>query len=252
MMGVKKRMAKHLPGRGPTRSSVRSAIALVFLAFVVGCSSDSSTRPGDVAPLDLQLVFGDDDDPRTYSVGRVQIRGSFADGSEIPAQIFEIDRETGRFDLDVSMRAGSGYTLLVEPLGSALLPNGGKTLSGVALQAVVRNLDIVAEQVTTVTAELRPFIPDDLSLVVVSDVLELHWRPMAIAETHRVKLIQINSANGELSDRFVDLPEDARGSVPVHPLLGELPVIGFQLQSKNEFAESAFSDTLFVGGAAAH
>ena len=215
-------------------------LGLTACAFLfAGCGSESLTRSGS-AQLRLELIANRQDDPRTYSIGRVQLRALDAQESLIAAQIFPIDRSSGRFDLDFAVPAGDGLTLLIEPLGSGVLPDGNRTESGVALQAVVRPITVVAGEILEVSAALEPFIPDSLAFVLVSGHVELQWKAMAIASSHRVRVIEIEN-DGRVS-RLVRVDGDR---VPIEAIQSHRILDGFQVQSVNTFAESAFSDTLF-------
>src|SRR5690606_20360413 len=157
---------------------------LVCAILFGGCGSDSPTRSGP-ARLHLELKASRQDDPRTYSVGRVQLRALDAEETLIAAQIFPIDRSTGRFDLDFAVPAGDRLTRAMEPSGSGTLPDRKRTVYGVALQAVVRPLTVVAGEVREVTAHLEPFIPDSLAFSLVDGHVELRWKAMPIASSHR-------------------------------------------------------------------
>lgn len=240
--------------RGPSRDETRSlesstrrggaitvAIfpAILTLGLSIGCGSDppSAFSP---ARMQLELSAGGIDDPRTYSVGRIQLRALDAQNTPLAAEIFPINRQSGRFDLDFSIPAGEGLTLLVEPLGSGILPDGNRTESGVALQGVVRPITVVANEILEVSTTLEPFIPDSLQFVLVSGSVDLRWKAMPIAASHRVKVIELE--NGARVSRLVSV---AGNRVWIEDLQSHRVLDGFQVQSVNRFAESAFSDTLF-------
>jgi hypothetical protein len=231
------------------------AVAAVLLAGVIalsGCSDGTTGPSGGSASVRLSLRNAGIDDLRTYSVGRVQLRALDTDDEVVSAQIFDVDRATGLFLLDFVVPAGPDQTLLVEPLGSAVLLDGGKTNSGVALQAIVEGLDVIPDEVVEVEAILQPFIPDSVFVGSRGEELELFWSPMALAESHRVRVIEEDLEGDTLIARVVDVARDEHwGSV----LLDRLrvsgapgPFVGFQVQSINRFAESAFSDTAFYFG----
>lgn len=227
-------------------------IAALGSVLIASCGTDPVGTGPESAPLRLFLQAGESEDPRTYSVGRVQLRALDMDDAVLDAQIFEIDRATGIFDLRFELTAGPDRTLLIEPLGSAVLPDGERTNSGVALQAVVEGLDVAPDVPLEVTAILEPFIPDSVSVTLRGKEPGLLWKPMAIATSHRVRVIEQDAAGDSLflSSRLVDLAaEDAWGSVSLDRLRSSerpLPFVGFQVQSVNRFAESAFSDTAFA------
>lgn len=226
--------------RRPRSVLLRRPAALLACVFLfAGCGSDSPTR-ADPAQLRLELTANRQDDPRTYSIGRVQLRALDAEESLIAAQIFPIDRASGRFDLDFDVPAGDDLTLLIEPLGSGVLPDGNRTESGVALQAVVRPITVVAGEILEVSANLEPFIPDSLAFVLVGGHVELQWKAMAIATSHRVRVIEI-----EQDTRVARLVRVDGNRVPIEAIQSHRVLDGFQVQSVNAFAESAFSDTLF-------
>ena len=231
---------------------LRAVLLLLGATFLSSCS-DGTTRPsgtgnGD-ALLHLSLRSSSLDDPRVFSIGRVQLRALDMDDEVVRAEIFPIDRATGLFVLDFTVPAGPDRTLLVEPLGSAVLPDGGKTNSGVALQAIVEGLDVLADELVEVEAILEPFIPDSVFVGSRGEELELFWKPMTIAESHRVRVIEQDLEGDSLVARLVEVPRDEHwGSVLLDRLRsGESPgpFVGFQVQSINRFAESAFSDTAF-------
>lgn len=233
---------------------VRWIALSLALSLSVGCGSDSTKPSSDGPALRLSLTTAQRDDPRTYSVGRVQLRVLDQDDLLLNSEIFEVSRETGLFSLDFTVPAGPNRTLLVEPLGSAVLPMG-KTNSGVALQAIVRELDVDPDETIEVTAALEPFIPDSVFVGSRGEELELFWSPMEIAESHRVRVIEEDLAGDSLVARLVDVPRDDHwGSVLIDRLRSSEapgPFFGFQVQSINEFAESAFSDTAMYPGVVA-
>ncbi|MEZ4649499.1 MAG: hypothetical protein R3E97_12095 [Candidatus Eisenbacteria bacterium] len=227
--------------------SFRLVVASIVLLVAIGCGTDS-TKPSVEAPsLRLSLTSTEREDPRTYSVGRVQLRVFDEEDVLLNSDIFEVSRETGLFAIDFTVPAGPNRTLLVEPLGSAVLPDGGKTNSGVALQAIVPGLDVLPDELVEVDAVLEPFIPDSVFVGSRGEELELFWTPMEIAESHRVRVIEEDLAGDSLIARLVDVPRDDHwGSVLIDRLRSSDapgPFVGFQVQSINEFAESAFSDT---------
>ena len=226
---------------------------LTLVMWSAGCSDGTTLPVGDgSASLQLSLRSSEREDLRTYSVGRVQLRALDSDGEVLNDQIFEIDRATGLFLLDFTVPAGPDRTLLVEPLGSAVLLDGRRTNSGVALQALVERVDILPDDVVEVEAILEPFIPDSVFVSSRGEELELFWTPMTIAESHRVRVIELDQLGDSLVSRLVDVPSDALwGSVLLDRLRSEDrpgPFVGFQVQSINRFAESAFSDTAFYSG----
>jgi len=231
------------------KTMMRSGISVLFVAFLIslsGCSRSTEPVPSisdGTAPIALRLTMAEGRDDRTYSVGRVQIRGVRQDGSQIVPQIFEVDRATGVIDLEVRMLVGDDYTMLVEPLGSAILPNGGKTNSGIALQAVMGPFDVEADSELEMNAVLEPFIPD--GLFIASHGNDLSWTPMSIATGHRVKVLERAVGSDDLSDRIVDFPDLTQGVIDLFLLDNGVPIVGYQVQSTNQFGESAFSDTLF-------
>jgi hypothetical protein len=228
---------------GPVRHAGASTLlifpAILTLGLSIGCGSNlpSASSP---ARIQLELSAAGLDDPRTYSVGRIQLRALDAQNTPLAAEIFPIDRQSGRFELDFSIPAGEGLTLLVEPLGSGILPDGNRTESGVALQGIARPITVVANEILEISTALEPFIPDSLQFVLVSGSVDLRWKAMRIAASHRVKVIEIES--GARVSRLVSV---VGNRVWVEDLQSHRVLEGFQVQSVNRFADSAFSDTLF-------
>lgn len=232
------------------RAILRRFMLGSLAVLVAGCSESPSPR---VSGVTLRVVAGGFEDDRVYGVGRVQFRSFDAEGFEagsppLSSEIVAVSRETGRFDVTLSIPAGTGRRILVEPLGSGILPNGGKTESGVALQGASRVFDLpAAGMVDLGDVVLFPYIPDDLRLEFVGTQDPfLAWRPMPPAATHTIRVIEYDESVNELVER--EVPWDGPPRAPLSELSSGKLLFGLQVRSENRFASSAYSDTLFTEG----
>lgn len=228
-------------------SSAGFPLLLALVLPLVACSRSTGPERPDGGSLRLRFEPSQFVDDRTYSVGRVSLRAIDADDKDLAAQIFPVDRATGVIDVAFTIPAGSDLRVLVEPLGSGILPSGDRTESGVALQGVSAPFAMEAGGSAEVSVVLDPYIPDVLAVESTAGSPFLTWRAMPPAESHVVRVHERPTAGGEASIRDVAVPEGAQ--IRVSDLLAAgFTAFGFQVRSENRFSPGAFSDTLFVEG----
>lgn len=224
---------------------MKKILGILFIAAFWSCSS--STSPGsDSAPLSLTLNPAQDDG-RVYGVGRVQMRAFDENLTLLAFEIIPVERDVSQFEVDFNVPAGPGRILVVEPLGSAVLPAGGKTESGVALQAVSEPVDVAAGEILELEVDLTPFIPNNVRFAFSNqqDVL-LNWDAMPKTESHEIRVFELDSTTEAERERVVAV--GATPSVRVLDLFEEgFSPRAFQVRSVNRFSTSAYSDTLFAG-----
>lgn len=219
----------------------------LLVPIFTGCErAPSSAEPPAVVALRLRPSSLQDD--RTYSVGRVQFRTIDAEDQVLSSEIVFIDRTTGFFDATVAVPAGSGHRLIVEALGSALLPGGGRTETGVALFGLSGPLQIVAGETIEVSVPLDPFIPHNLRVSREQDGNYLVWDIMPDAITHELRVLIYDAAHPSpsqpASSTLQAVPAGAR--VRLLPMPEWVTRVGVQLRSVGALAVSSFSDTLFT------
>lgn len=218
------------------------AQAVLCLLLALGAGCQRSTEPPAGAAVALKLRPPAAGDPRTYSVGRVQLRALDAEDRVLAQVIEPINRATGVIDLDFVVPAGDDRRILVEPLGSGILPDGSRTESAIALQGITGLLNVPATGSIEVEAELVPFIPDSLRFATNGSSFFLRWKAMPIAQAHDVRIIR--ETGGVFSATIVRV--GAFPAVPLAALGTGASLRGYQVRSVNRFAVSAFSDTLFL------
>lgn len=219
----------------------------LLLPFIGGCErTPSAADPPAVVALRLRPSSLPDD--RTYSVGRVQFRTIDAENQVLSSEIVFIDRTTGFFDATIAVPAGSGHRLIVEALGSALLPGGGRTETGVALFGLSGPLQIVAGETIEVSVPLDPFIPHNLRVSREQDGNYLVWDVMPAAIEHELRVLVYDAAHPNpsqpASSTLQPVPAGAR--VRLLPMPEWVTRVGVQLRSVGALAVSSFSDTLFT------
>jgi len=217
------------------------APALILLAFLAGCERGHGPSVPAEASLSLRLSMAGDD-RRVFSVGSVQLRAFDLNFGPHAFLVAPADRETGRFDVDFDVPAGE-LRILVEPRGSALLPDGGKTESGVAMQALSDPILVKVGEVTDLELALVPFIPDSLRIAQTPKRVLLVWKAMPPAESHTLRAI------GETGETLVPV-EEGQDFYYLDDVKGIGTIRAVQVRSENRFSSSAFSDTLFlrIGG----
>jgi len=218
------------------------AFGVLFLLLALGAGCQRSTDPPAGAAVALKLRPPAAGDPRTYSVGRVQLRALDAEDRVLAQVIEPVNRATGVIDLDFVVPAGDDRRILVEPLGSGILPDGSRTESAIALQAITGLLNVPATGSIEIEADLVPFIPDSLRFAVSGNTFFLRWKAMPIAQAHDVRVIR--ELGGAFSSTLVRVGQSS--AVPLASLGTGASLRGYQVRSVNRFAVSAFSDTLFL------
>jgi hypothetical protein len=226
---------------------------------LAGCQ-DSTSPEGRVSQgtgISLRLEPSQFSDDRTYSVGRVRVSSVDEDDNLLNGEIFNIDRVTGLFDVIFDVPIGDHRRLLVEPLGSGIIPGGTKTESGVALQGLSLPFDVDETgpvdptlKLQGIAVPLEPYIPANLRFASNEVDLFVEWDIMPPAEGHELRLIE-RLEDQDLLSYIVPGPPVLSGTpvgrftVPPARTEGGL-VIGFQVRSVNRFSTGAFSDTLRI------
>ncbi len=222
------------------------ALFVLAAAMAFGCGERVAAPEGP--SLVLNLKFEPQDDPREYSVGTVLVRafdGDFNPLINTLAIAVEESRATGLFDVSFDVPAGEGMIILVEPRGSGLNPDGGKTESGVAMQGFSDPVNIPASGVAEVDIVLEPFIPDSLALSFEDSGDFLVWKKMRDAETHTIRYQEFLPGANAPVVRTISSGPTARVALADLRNNVESFLDAFQVASVNDFSESAFSDTLF-------
>jgi hypothetical protein len=222
-------------------SHARHALAALALLALFAAACAPATEPGAPARAAFRLTAAPQDDDRVYSVGRVQFR-VFDDTRELQAPlIVNIDRATGVIDVDFPIPAGAGRRVLVEPLGSGILPTGDRTESGVALQGLSEPFDVAARELIALDIPLVPYIPDSLRILYDAQQRpSLTWVVMTPAQAHTVRVFTTSGGTTVVQEVPVTNPP-----VPFSAL-GAAPPVALQVRSENRFSPSAYSDTLVV------
>ncbi len=230
--------------------------AMIGAIGLTGCGRDRTVTPSGEADVRIIVRTKVTDDPRTYSVGTVLLRAFDEDFNLLVGTTpLPSNRETGEFDASFDVPAGSNRIILVEPRGSALLPGGGKSESGVAMQGFSDPVDILAEGVTEIVVIVDHFIPDSLRFESSDGSDWLVWKKMDLADSHVVRVHEYNLDTNRFEPRDVALTGECdligaitscRVRIDDISLGGAALINAFQVASVNGFSESAFSDTLFV------
>lgn len=223
------------------------ALFVLAAAMVFGCGERATAPEGP--SLVLNLTFDPQDDPREYSVGTVLVRafdGDFNPLINTLAIAVEESRATGLFDVSFDVPAGEGMIILVEPRGSGLNPDGGKTESGVAMQGFSDPVNIPAAGIAEVDIVLEPFIPDSLAFEFGNAGDFLVWKKMRDATSHTIRYQEFPP--GAETPTVQTIVSGPTGRVAIADLrtVTDSFLDAFQVASVNDFSESAFSDTLFL------